>query len=204
MAGAARRVPVEHRFLGLDRRTFPYALAAVAVWFVWTVLAPWVDSRVPWDDTTRAGERIRLTDTVTFAPAAGWGLESGLRTTDITKSGQTATDVELTSDGVTFYVQRGPWRGSARQLLDQITKITSTTSGKEGFALSTSPVGFQTRSGHDGVLEQFRSTRVEGLLAALVFGAEGLRVQAVGPPEQLAGHADEIGQMLASIREDRR
>ena len=143
-----------------------------------------------------------MTDDVTFAPAAGWGLESGLRTTDVTSSGQTSTDVQLTSDGVAFYIQRGPWDGTPRQLLEQITKITTTISGGRSFELSSRPVTFQTSSGHDGVLEGFRSTRVEGLLAALVFDGEGLRAQAVGPPEQLASHADDIGRMLSSIRED--
>ena len=57
MHAGGTRVPVEHRFLGLDRRTFPFALVAVAVWFVWTVLAPWVDERVAWNDPIRAGER---------------------------------------------------------------------------------------------------------------------------------------------------
>jgi hypothetical protein len=197
------RVPVEHRVLGLDRRTIPFAAVAVAVWLLWTVVLPWIDGRVAWNDPIRAGERIRLTDDVTFAPAVGWGLQSGLRTTDVTSSGQTSTDVVLTSDGVTFYIQRGAWDGTPRQLLDQITKITTTTSGDQSFELSSRPVTFQTASGHDGVLESFRSTRVEGLLAALVFGGEGLRVQAVGPSQQLATHAEEIGRMISSIREDR-
>ena len=70
----AARVPVEHRIFGLDRRTLPFALVAVGVWLLWTVVVPWVDGRIGWDDTIRAGERVRLTDDVTFAPAPGWGL----------------------------------------------------------------------------------------------------------------------------------
>ena len=70
------RVPVEHRFFGLDRRTLPFAIAALAVWLVWTVVLPWIDRRVPFDDPIRAGERVRLTDDVSFAPATGWGLSA--------------------------------------------------------------------------------------------------------------------------------
>jgi hypothetical protein len=198
-----RRVPVEHRWFGLDRRTLPFAAVAVAVWLLWTVVLPWIDRSVPWHDTIAAGDRIRLTDDVTFAPAVGWGLESGLRTTDRTKSGQRATQVvQLTNDGVSFFVQRGTWTGSAAALLRQITKITTTSTGGRGIQLSTRPVTFQTSSGHDGVLESFRSQRVEGLIAALVFGDQGLQVQVVGPPGQLESHAEEIGGMLSSIRQD--
>jgi hypothetical protein len=196
-------VPVEHRFFGLDKRTFPFAIAALAVWALWTVVVPWVNDRVPWDDTIRAGERVRLTADVSFSPAVGWGLVRGLRTTDRTKSGQTATQaVVLTDGGVQFSVLRGTWRGTPRALLDQITKITTTESGGKGFALSTSPTSIQTSSGVDGVLEGFRSSRVEGLIAAFVFGDQGLQLQVVGPPDQLAGRGDEIGRMIASIRQD--
>ena len=50
------RVPVEHRWLGLDRRSIPFALVAFAVLALWAWALPWVDARVAWDDTTRAGE----------------------------------------------------------------------------------------------------------------------------------------------------
>jgi hypothetical protein len=112
--------------------------------------------------------------------------------------------VQLASGGVQFIVQRGPWDGTPRALLDQITKITTTESGDDGFELSASPTSIQTSSGADGVLEGFRSPRVEGLIAAFVFGAQGLRIQAVGPPDQLARHSEEIGRMISSIRQDGR
>jgi hypothetical protein len=196
-------VPVEHRFFGLDRRTLPFALAALAVWLLWTVVLPWVDERVPWNDTIAAGERIRLTDDVTFAPAPGWGLIRGLRTTDRTSSGQTSTgQVELTDDGVLFLAERGAWSGTPRGLLDQITKITSTEAGRDGFELSTRPTTIQTASGADGVLAGFKTPRSEGLIAAFVFGGDGLQIQVVGPPAQLADRGEEIGRMIASIREE--
>jgi hypothetical protein len=198
-----RRVPVEHRFFGLDRRTLPFAAVAVAVWLLWTVVVPWIDNSVPWHDTIKAGDRIRLTEDVTFAPAVGWGLISGLRTTDRTKSGLTATQqAEVTADGVSFFVQHGPWTGSPRALLRQITKITTTSTGGRGIQLSSRAVTFQTSSGHDGVLQSFRSQRVDGLIAALVFGDQGLQVQVVGPPDQLDDHAHEIAEMLSSVRQE--
>ena len=135
MQRSGRRVPVEHRFFGLDKRTIPFAAAAAAVWLLWAIVLPQIDERVAWDDPIRAGERIQVTDDVTFAPAEGWGLLSGLRTTDVTSSGQRSVpQVALTNDGVSFFVQRGDWDGTPRALLDQVTKITTTESGGDGFA----------------------------------------------------------------------
>ena len=118
LRSAGRRVPVEHRFFGLDRRTIPFAAAAAAVWLLWAIVLPQIDERVAWDDPIRAGERIQVTDDVTFAPAEGWGLLSGLRTTDVTSSGQrSAPQVALTNNGISFFVQRGAWDGTPRALL---------------------------------------------------------------------------------------
>ncbi len=140
---------------------------------------------------------------MTFAPAPGWGLQSGLRTTDKTSSGQTSTpQVELTNDGVIFLAQRGAWNGTPRALLGQITKITSTEAGRDGFQLSTRPTSIQTASGVDGVLEGFKTPRSEGLIAAFVFGDTGLQVQVVGAPAQLADRSQEIGRMISSIRQE--
>jgi hypothetical protein len=203
MQRSGRRVPVEHRFFGLDKRTIPFAAAAAAVWLLWAIVLPQIDERIAWDDPIRAGQRIQVTDDVTFAPAEGWGLLSGLRTTDVTSSGQrSAPQVALTNDGVSFFVQRGDWDGTPRALLDQVTKITTTESGGDGFAVSTRPTTIETASGLDGVLEGFRSARVEGLIAAFVAGGQGIEVQVVGTTEQLNKHTDEIVRMLASFRHD--
>ena len=74
-----RRVPVEHRLLGMDRRSFPYALFVVAVFLVATVLVPRVNDAIGWDDPVRAGEQLALTDTIAFTPTTGWNVESGYR-----------------------------------------------------------------------------------------------------------------------------
>jgi len=68
------RGPVEHRVLGLDRRSVPYALTALFVRALWTVVAPGINAALPWDDPIRAGDTVRLSQTITFTPAVGWGL----------------------------------------------------------------------------------------------------------------------------------
>ena len=59
--------------MGLDKRTIPFAAAAAGVWLLWAVVFPQIDERVAWDDTIRAGERIQVSNDVTFAPADGLG-----------------------------------------------------------------------------------------------------------------------------------
>lgn len=195
------RVPVEHRFLGIDRRTIPFAAAAAAVWLLWAVVLPQIDERVGWDDAVRAGERIQVSDTVSFAPAAGWGVLRGLRTTDVTDSGLRSLDqTVITNDGVTFYVKSGDFKGTPRELLEQITKITTTTAGPDGLHISTPATSLQTATGLDGVLEGFRSPRADGLIAAFVNDGTGIQVQAVGPTQQLSRHTQEIGRMISSFR----
>lgn len=196
------RVPVEHRVLGLDRRAFPYALAALGVWLFWVVLVPWVDDAVPWTDEVRPGDVFQVTDTVTMTPAAGWGVQGGLRTTDRTDSGETSGDVVLVTDGVAFQVTSGPWTGTPAALLDQATVITGSIAGGQEFRVTDAAATVQTRSGDVGVVEGFSTARAEGLIAALVYGGEGLQIQAVGTQEQLAAHSREINEMIASFTDD--
>jgi hypothetical protein len=196
------RVPVEHRVLGMDRRTFPFAVGALAVWLLWVLVVPRIDAAVPWSDQVRPGDVFRVTDTVTMTPVVGWGVQSGLRTTDTTASGTTSDDVVLVADGVAFQITSGPWAGTPAQLLQQATVITGTIVGGDDFRVLDGATTIQTRDGDVGVLEGFATGRAEGLIAALVFDGQGLQIQAAGAPEQLAARAPEIGEMIASITDD--
>lgn len=199
VASGRHRVPVEHRLLGLDKRTLPFAVAALAVWLLWVVVVPAVDDAVPWRDATRPGDVFQVTPTVTMTPAVGWGVQSGLRTSDRTASGDTSENVVLVNDGVAFQITSGPWTGTPPELLDQITVITGTVAGSESFRLTRGATTIRTAEGDVGVLEGFASPRVEGLIAALVYDGQGLQIQAVGAPEQLEAHAEELGRMISSI-----
>lgn len=65
--------------LGLDRRSFPYALFTVGVFLVATVLVPRVDDAIDWDDPVEAGEQLALAEGIVFTPPTGWNVESGFR-----------------------------------------------------------------------------------------------------------------------------
>lgn len=198
------RVPVEHRVLGLDRRSLPYALTALAIWALWTVVVPGVNAAVPWDDPIRAGDTIRLSETVTFTPAVGWGLQEGLRTGDTTESRDTTTGgALLVGDGVQFQVRTGPWSGPPLALLQQITKITTTVAAGQGFHVTGGTSTIQARTGENGALETFATPRGEGVIAAFVFEGTGVQIQAVGPAAQMAAQAGTIEEMITSVGDER-
>ena len=198
------RVPVEHRLVGLDRRTLPFALVALAVWVLWAVVVPRIDAAVDFDREVRAGERVQLSDESSFAPAPGWGLRGALTTSDRPRTGaRSVAEFTVVKDNVVLTVKTGTWDRTPRELLDQITRIATTLDEGDGaFTLSTRPTTLQTSSGETGVVEGFRSARNDGVIAAFVFGGDGVELQAVGPRDQMAHHDEEIEQMLRSVRYD--
>jgi hypothetical protein len=193
------RVPVEHRVFGLDRRTFPFAVTALAVWLLWVVVAPAIDDAVPWNDAVQPGDALQVTSTVTMIPAVGWGIQSGLRTSDRTASGRSSEPIVLVNDGVSFGVMSGPWTGTPTGLLQQSTLITGSAVGPDQFRLAPNATTIQTRGGTVGVLEGFTTPTVEGLVAAFVFDDIGVQIQVAGTPQHLAMHAEEIGTMIESF-----
>lgn len=198
-AAGQHRVPVEHRWLGLDRRSLPYAAVALAVWVLWAFVAPAVDAAVPWTDQIRPGDVLRVTDSVTMVPAVGWGLQSGLRTTDRPASGDRSADILLVTDGVRFGIRTGPWAGTPAGLLTQSTAILAAEVGVDQFAVVEGATTIRTGDGDVGVVEGFSAPTSEGLLGALVLAGTGVQIEVVGRPDQLAAHAREIAAMIDSI-----
>ncbi|MFC6008387.1 hypothetical protein [Angustibacter luteus] len=192
------RVPVEHRLLGLDKRSFPYALFVVAVFLVATVVIPRVNDAIDWDDPVRAGEQLALTDTIAFTPVTGWDVERGYR---VGAGGSTVQSGEATvvGDGVTFDVVPGTFDGTPAELLDQIAKVTSAT-GDPTFRVDGEPATITTTGGDVGVIQTYSSVNGDGLVAAFVLDGEGLQVTAYGPPTQMRAAAEDIQDMIASIR----
>ena len=192
------RVPVEHRLLGLDKRSFPPALFVVAVFLVATVLVPRVNDAIAWDDPVRAGEQLALTDTVAFTPATGWNVERGFR---VGAGGSAVTSGEATvaGDGVTFDIVPDTFDGTPAELLDQIEKVTSPT-GDPTFQVDGDPATITTPAGDVGVIQTYSSVNGDGLVAAFVIDDTGLEVTAYGPPTQMTAAADDIHDMIASIR----
>ncbi|HTW16629.1 MAG TPA: hypothetical protein VMF51_15935 [Nocardioides sp.] len=192
------RVPVERRWMGLDKRSIPYALVALAIFALWTVVVPRIDDAVAYDDQVSAGERFLIADGIVFTPTAGWQVDSGLRYDPDRPA--SAEQVVLVKNGVTFAVQSGDFDGTPDALLDQIDKVTTLTDNGEGFSVSNERVSLTTDAGDVGVAEAFTSARAAGSIAALVLDGTGVEIQIVGPPEQLSAVSDEIVSMVATIR----
>jgi hypothetical protein len=192
-----RRVPAEHRLLGLDKRSFPYALFVVGVFVLLTVVVPRVNTAIAWDDPVHAGDRLALTGDIVFTPAVGWEVESGYRIGDggsVDQSGE----AKVVSDGVTFSIEPAPFDGTPSELLDQVEKVTSATDDPS-FMVAGDPATVTTPSGEVGVIQSYSSVNGDGLVAAFVIGGTGLAVLAYGPPAQLSASQDEVRDMIASI-----
>ncbi len=191
-------MPAEHRLLGLDRRSFPPAIFVLAVFLVLTVVVPRIDAAVDWDDPVRAGERLALTDTIAFTPVTGWDVETGFRVGE-GGSGVTSGPVTIAGDGVTVQVEPGDFGGTPAELLDQVEKITS-RAGDPTFRVNGDRKTVTTTSGDDGVAQPYSSVTGDGLVAAFVIDGTGLKITAYGPPTQMTAAADDIDDMIASIR----
>ena len=192
------RVPVEHRLLGLDKRSFPYALFVVGVFLVATVLIPRINDAIDWDDPVQAGDQLALSDTVAFTPTTGWNVEKGFRVGE-GGSGATSGVAVVAGDGVTFQVDPGTYDGTPAELLDQIEKVTSSTDDPT-FRVDGDPATVTTPSGDTGVIQTYSSVNGDGLVAAFVIDGTGLEVTAYGPPAQMTAAASDIDDMIASIR----
>lgn len=190
-------VPVEHRVLGLDRRSFPLAFAVIAVFLFLTVVVPRVDDAIDWDDPVRAGDRLALTDTIAVTPPTGWEVEQGFRVGE----GGSAVDsgqASLSGDGVVVTVVPDDFDGTPAELLGQIEKVTSSTQDPS-FRVSEEPGTVTTTSGEVGVVQPYRSARGDGVIAAFVLDGTGVEVTAYGPPAQMRAAATEITDLIASI-----
>lgn len=195
---STRRVPVEHRVLGLDRRSFPYAGFVVVVFLLATVIVPRVDDAVGWDDPVQPGEQLALTDTIAFTPVTGWNVESGFRVGQGGSAIRTGR-ASVVGDGVTFEVVPDDFDGTPSELVDQIAKVTSSTADPS-FRVDGDPVTTRTTAGDVGVIQTYSSVRGDGLVAAFVLNGTGVEVTAYGAPTQMRAAADDVAAMIASIR----
>lgn len=190
-------VPVERRWLGMDRRTLlPAGLVSLLVAVTFWVL-PAIDSATAIDDPIVAGDVLRV-DTIQFTPATGWNLEQGLRA-GTADSGTYPEQAVLTKNSVTFDVRTGAFSGSPRDLVEQI-KRNNDKLGKDGADVQTGELTtFATDAGEKGVLARFRSTATEGLIGALVTDGTGVQITVYGPIG-LADDTELENDIVAMIR----
>lgn len=192
-------VPVERRFLGMDRATLApaavvAALVAVAFW-----LLPAINSAIEVDDPIRAGDVVQV-GSVEFVPAVGWNLVDGVRQGDAEATGQYPGQAVLTAGGLTFEVIVDDYAGTAAELLKQVEQ-NNTRVEDTAFEVTGKATTIENTNGDRGAVASFTSASSDGLLGAYVFDGVGVEVVAIGSSTiDDSKLADDIAHMLVSIR----
>lgn len=192
-------VPVDRRFLGLDRRTILPGLLALLLVMVYGGVLPVINNAVSFDQEAKAGDVITLGGGISFAPAVGWGIEKGTLTNDQPRSGLVSPIATVVDGGVNFTVRTGPFRGTPNQLLTVITRTTKRATANAGFHTTSRRATVTTNQGEDGVVEGFTTADSEGAMFAFVFGGTGVQLTAIGPPDTVRRNIEGVSEMVASL-----
>ena len=174
----------------------------IGLFVLWTVVIPAVNDALRYSQQTKAGDVFVLDRGLTMDAQPGWGVDSGLLTTDTTRSQGSSPPVALTNGGVSFVVMTGPFRGDARELLGQIEKVDHALAGDEAFHISSDVATFHTTEGQRGVAQAYTTVRGAGVVSALVYGDTGVKITFTGSAAAMADQGEEVGDMIDSIRFD--
>jgi len=193
-------VPVEHRWFGLDRRTFKPALIVLAVALLLIYGLPALNAALPWHNETAAGDVLDLGAGATAVPPVGWQLESGALVGDP----GAGSPVELATGGATIAMQVASFDGTASAFLDQVRRSEGDTSP----GLSGSRGTVTTDAGLVGVVQSSTSPSGDELEATFklaagsgpaVTAAPGLVVRVRTAPGQFEQYQDAVVAMVRSI-----
>jgi hypothetical protein len=198
-------VPVERRWLGLDKRTIPPALIAIALIAVFAAILPAVDRAIDYDREIEAGDVVDLGSGVTFVPAVGWGFPDGLLVSDDSVGGTEAVShlsATLIHGGTSFSAITGPFDGTANELLDNILSLNEAYQSIDTSKYTSDRVTATTNDGVAGIAQGFVGVDVEGVIAAFVIDGVGIEFVVSGPPGSLEENTDAIYRMIGSLSKD--
>lgn len=197
-------IPVEYRFLGMDRRRFGLAVGVLIVALTLSIGIPVVNALIPWNNPTKPGDVLNLGGATASAPA-GWQLQSG----SLVGKGDPG-DAMLARDGATISLRTTYFPGTADKYLDQVLRAegvqmpaTMSTS-----MTKTSHTSITTPSGLVGAVEATSSPGGEILWAAFklatgtpkeVAAATGLVVRVTAPANGFMLIQSDVGALLSSI-----
>jgi hypothetical protein len=196
-------VPVEHRILGIDRRTIAPALAVLAFMVLMAVGLPALDESVDYDDPIVAGDVMDLIGgTLTFVPAEGWNRVDGSLVGEgaVESVGSVSTVV---IEDVALSVTTGEFEGTPDELLDQINELNDTLQDPRGLGAAGPREEVTTPGGLTGVAETFTGLDQRGVTGAFVVDVDGtsvgVEVVVKGSVESMSEHFEEIIAMLDSM-----
>jgi hypothetical protein len=196
-------VPVEHRVLGIDRRTIAPALAVLVLALLMAVALPAIDESVDYDDPVDAGDVMDLVGgTLTFVPAPGWNRVDGSLVGEGTAESVGSVSAVVIEDvSVTFTT--GEFDGTPDELLDQINDLNDALQDPRGLGSAGPRQEVTTPGGLTGVAETFTGLDERGLAAAFVVDVDGtsvgVEVVVRGSVEAMNDHFEEITTMLDSM-----
>jgi hypothetical protein len=192
--------PVEHRFLGLDRRKIWATLGVLALVIFWGTVIPGINEAIDADEI-EPGTVLSLKGltgaTMSFTPTPGWVVEGVPLPSEPTLS--------IFTDGITFAVSFGTFEGTPDELLDTVRAL------HDDFNFEGEPQAFSTASGipgsavelveidEDGALFAMVATNPDAAANPAVAGSVGIQVVVEGPPAALDDHTEDIGEMIASF-----
>lgn len=194
-----RWVPVDRRWLGLDRRSIAPAFVVLALTMLMVVVLPLVDGGTAYNDEVVAGDVMELEGGITFVPAVGWGVVDGVRARNRPVSGTYPATATVVDGDDAFTVRTAPFDGDAAALLGQIETTTTALESRNGFQFTSDPIDVTTDDGDRGVAVRFQGPSSDGMIAAFVLDGMGVKVVAYGAPEVADDSTTGIGAMLASI-----
>jgi hypothetical protein len=194
-------VPVEHRWFGLDRRTFKPALIVLAISLLLIYGLQALNAAIPWHNEIKAGDVLDLGDGATAVPPVGWQLESGT----LVGAAGAGSPILLASGGATMALQVVSFNGTADAFLDQVQRSEGDddTSGVDG-----SRGTLTTDAGLVGVVRSSTGPSGDELEAAFklavgagqaVDAAPALLVRVRGAPGQFEQYQDVVAALLRSI-----
>ena len=191
-------IPVERRWLGLDRATIRPALVVAALAVLMTLVIPAIDAAVPTRGTTiEAGQQVGLASNVVFTPAAGWVLTDGLLLGRPEADGSYPNAASVTDGALGLTVTTGAFDGTPSALLTRLRDNASQTQEQTSFTGRVDTI--QTRAGDRGVAQAFHTGNSVGLLVAFVIDGTGIEVVASGPPDANTDPSSDLVQMITSI-----
>ncbi|MFC7534792.1 hypothetical protein [Actinoplanes sp. GCM10030250] len=194
-------IPVERRWLGLDRRTLLPGFVVLFLAIALRGLLPLIDQAVPGNDVIKPGDRINLDGGLTVTPPVGWQLTDGILVGENTvQPGAGSPTASVVQKGVGAQMRVAPFSGDAEALLDQVISNDSKSGQQPQFAVTGNRGSVTATGGITGAVEDYTSTSGDGILAAYTFtDGRGLVVNVIGTGNQLAAHSAEIDAMLRSV-----
>lgn len=196
-------VPVEHRILGIDKRTIAPSLAVLAFMVLMAVVLPNINESVEYDDPIVAGDVMDLVGgTLTFVPAEGWNRVDGSLVGEGPAESVGSVSIVVVDD-VVVSVTTGEFDGTPDELLDQINELNDTLQDPRGLGSAGPRQEVSTPGGLTGVAETFTGLDQRGVTGAFVVDVDGtsvgVQVVVKGSVESMSDRFEEITTMLDSM-----